>query len=108
MLAEATTSEISKEKIPESFDENKTIARQGGEIAGNARKDIEAKTGCEQRELCGAAPRENAEKYCRCPCVCQKQDAYSFEEGETRQSVIMKNANMDRLVEADFLRGLHR
>lgn len=45
MLAEATTTEISKEKLPESFAENKTIARQGGEIAGNARKDIEAKTG---------------------------------------------------------------
>jgi len=45
MLAEATTAEISKEKIPETFDENKTIARQGGEVAGNARKDIEAKTG---------------------------------------------------------------
>ena len=45
MLAEATTTEISQEKIPETFDENKTIARQGGEVAGNARKDIEAKTG---------------------------------------------------------------
>ena len=45
MLAEAITAEISKEKIPETFDENKTIARQGGEVAGNARKDIEAKTG---------------------------------------------------------------
>ena len=45
MLAEATTAEISKEKIPETFDENKTIARQGGEVAGSARKDIEAKTG---------------------------------------------------------------
>lgn len=45
MLAEATTSEISKEKQPESFAANKTIARQGGEVAGNARKDIENKTG---------------------------------------------------------------
>ena len=45
MLAEATTTEISKEKIPANFDENKTIARQGGEVAGSARKDIEAKTG---------------------------------------------------------------
>ena len=45
MLAEATTAEISKEKIPKTFDENKTIARQGGEVAGNARKDIESKTG---------------------------------------------------------------
>ena len=45
MLAEATTTEISQEKTPETFDENKTIARQGGEVAGSARKDIEAKTG---------------------------------------------------------------
>ena len=45
MLAEATTAEISKEKIPANFDENKTIARQGGEVAGSARMDIEAKTG---------------------------------------------------------------
>ena len=45
MLAEATTAEISKEKIPSNFTENKIIARQGGEVAGNARKDIEAKTG---------------------------------------------------------------
>lgn len=45
MLAEATTSEISKEKKPASFTENKTIAKQGGTIAGNTRKAIEAKTG---------------------------------------------------------------
>lgn len=45
MLAEATTSEISKEKQPESFAANKTIAHQGGEVAGNARRDIENKTG---------------------------------------------------------------
>ena len=45
MLAEATTTEISKEKKPKNFDDNKTIARQGGVIAGNTRKAIEAKTG---------------------------------------------------------------
>ncbi len=45
MLAEATTSEISKEKAPKNFDENKVIAKQGGTIAGNTRKAIEAKTG---------------------------------------------------------------
>ena len=45
MLAEATTAEISKEKKPKSFTENKTIANQGGTIAGNTRKEIEAKTG---------------------------------------------------------------
>jgi hypothetical protein len=45
MLAEATTTEISKEKKPRILDENKTIAMQGGTIAGNTRKAIEAKTG---------------------------------------------------------------
>ena len=45
MLAEATTTEISKQKNPASFDESKIIARQGGTIAGNTRKEIEAKTG---------------------------------------------------------------
>lgn len=45
MLAEATTTEISKEKNPKGFDENKKIALQGGTIAGNTRKAIEAKTG---------------------------------------------------------------
>jgi hypothetical protein len=45
MLAEATTTEISKEKKPETFDESKIIAKQGGTIAGNTRKAIEEKTG---------------------------------------------------------------
>ena len=45
MLAEATTKEISKEKNPKSLNENKVIAAQGGNIAGNARKEIEEKTG---------------------------------------------------------------
>jgi len=45
MLAEATTTEISKEKKPKSFKDNKRIARQGGTIAGNTRREIEKKTG---------------------------------------------------------------
>jgi hypothetical protein len=45
MLAEATTTEISKEKKPRTFEENKVIANQGGTIAGNTRKEIEEKTG---------------------------------------------------------------
>jgi hypothetical protein len=45
MLAEASTTEISKEKKPKTFPENRSIARQGGTIAGNTRKEIEAKTG---------------------------------------------------------------
>ncbi|MBK6606010.1 MAG: Bro-N domain-containing protein [Leptospiraceae bacterium] len=45
MLAEATTTEISKEKKPKTFNENRKVAKQGGTIAGNTRKEIEAKTG---------------------------------------------------------------
>jgi prophage antirepressor-like protein len=45
MLAEATTTEISKEKKPKTLGESKMIALQGGTIAGNTRKEIEAKTG---------------------------------------------------------------
>ncbi len=45
MLAEATTTEISKEKNPKTFQDNKRIAKQGGTIAGNTRREIEAKTG---------------------------------------------------------------
>jgi hypothetical protein len=45
MLAEATTTEISREKLPDSFEESRSIAQQGGTIAGNTRKEIEEKTG---------------------------------------------------------------
>ncbi len=45
MLAEATTTEISKEKNPKTFSESKAIAKKGGDTAGKARKDIEQKTG---------------------------------------------------------------
>jgi BRO family, N-terminal domain len=45
MLAEVSTTEISKQTLPETLDENRVVARQGGQVAGNARKEIEAKTG---------------------------------------------------------------
>ena len=45
MLAEATTTEISKEKQPETFEQSKNIANKGGTIAGNTRKEIEKETG---------------------------------------------------------------
>lgn len=47
MLAEVTTTEISKKKEPKTFKQSKVIAKQGGTIAGNTRKEIEAKTGVE-------------------------------------------------------------
>ena len=45
MLAEATTAEISKQKVPETLSENIVVARAGGKVAGDARKAIEAQTG---------------------------------------------------------------
>lgn len=45
MLAEATTTEISKQKAPETFSENIDVARAGGKVAGDARKAIESQTG---------------------------------------------------------------
>ena len=45
MLAEATTTELSKAHNPQSFEENREIAKRGGKYAGNARKEIEADTG---------------------------------------------------------------
>ncbi len=44
MLAEATTTEISKENDPKTFEDSRIIAKQGGTIAGNTRKAIEEKT----------------------------------------------------------------
>ncbi len=44
MLAETATTEISKKREPKTFTENKKVARVGGTIAGNARKEIENKT----------------------------------------------------------------
>jgi len=43
-LAEATTTEISKDRKPKTFNESKQIARRGGQIAGNTRKEIETET----------------------------------------------------------------
>lgn len=45
MLAEASTKDISQAVNPNSFEESKIVAKQGGDIAGNARKELEAKTG---------------------------------------------------------------
>jgi len=45
MLAELSTKEISEVVQPDSFDEHKTLARQGGTIARNARLELEERTG---------------------------------------------------------------
>ena len=45
ILAEATTTELSKAHNPQTFEENREIAKRGGKYAGNARKEIETDTG---------------------------------------------------------------
>jgi len=45
MLGEASTTKIAKAKNAEGLEENKIAAKQGGEVAGNARKELEEKTG---------------------------------------------------------------
>ena len=45
MLAEASTTSISRTEQPEGLEENRKVARRGGRIAGNARKELEQETG---------------------------------------------------------------
>jgi len=45
MLAETATTEISQKRKPKGLDKNKQVAQEGGSVAGNARKEIEEKTG---------------------------------------------------------------
>ncbi len=45
MLGEASTTAIVKTQNPKGFIENKKVAKQGGDVAGNARKELEKKTG---------------------------------------------------------------
>ena len=45
MLAEASTTEISKVVNSDAFDESRDVAKRDGNIAGNARKELEAVTG---------------------------------------------------------------
>jgi DNA-damage-inducible protein D len=45
MLGEASTTEIAKRKDAQGFHQNRTAAREGGAVAGNARKELEVKSG---------------------------------------------------------------
>ena len=45
MLAEATTTELTRVENPQGLQENQEVSRRGGSVAGNARKEIEAQTG---------------------------------------------------------------
>jgi DNA-damage-inducible protein D len=45
MLGEASTTEIVKTKNPKGYNENKKVAKQGGTVAGNARRELESRSG---------------------------------------------------------------
>lgn len=45
MLGEASTAEIARNKDTQGFDENQDAAKEGGSVAGNARKELETKSG---------------------------------------------------------------
>ena len=45
MLAEATTTELTNAQNPRGLEENRAVAKQGGKVAGNVRKEIESQTG---------------------------------------------------------------
>lgn len=45
MLAEVSTKEISKVENPDGFEESRDVAKRGGNIAGNARRELEGATG---------------------------------------------------------------
>lgn len=45
MLGERVTTEISQNEKPETFEENENVARRGGKVAGNARKETEKEIG---------------------------------------------------------------
>ena len=59
MLAEASTTDIAKTEQPQGFDENQKVTRRGGNVAGVARKALEAETGKP------VVTAQNAESFCQ-------------------------------------------
>jgi hypothetical protein len=60
MLAEASTSEISKKENPQTFDDSKKVASRGGKVAGVARKELEEQTG--QKVVSSLSTKRRLEK----------------------------------------------
>jgi DNA-damage-inducible protein D len=65
MLGEASTTEIAKNKDTQGFVENKTVAREGGAVAGKARKDLELKSGKKVSTSKNYLPKEKDDKRLR-------------------------------------------
>ena len=66
MLGEKVTTEISNQEKPETFPENKYVAKRGGNVAGNARKDTEKELGrsviSNENYLSGQLPENGQDK----------------------------------------------
>jgi len=62
MLGEAATTEITRNRDTRGFDENKQAAVDGGSVAGNARKELEAKSGKKVVSKENYLPGETAKK----------------------------------------------
>ena len=65
MLGEASTTEIAKNKDARGFIENKTVAREGGAVAGKARKDLETKSGKKVSTSKNYLPKKDGDKRLR-------------------------------------------
>ena len=75
MLGEASTTEIAKRKDAQGFHQNRGAAREGGTVAGNARKELEAKSG---------TPVVSSENYLNLPGVTASEKAIAaFVETQT-------------------------
>ncbi len=62
MLGEASTTEIARNKDARGFVENERAAKEGGEIAGNARKQLETKSGKKVSTKKNYLPKERTQK----------------------------------------------
>lgn len=78
MLAEATTTELTNAQNPQGLEENRVVAKQGGAVAGNARKEIESKTG---RQVVTA---ENANTMLLGKAVAEMIEAVATEKDEDK------------------------
>jgi DNA-damage-inducible protein D len=58
MLGEAATTEITRNRDAQGFDENKQAAVQGGGVAGGARKELEEKSGAKVVSKANYLPKE--------------------------------------------------
>lgn len=82
MLGEAGTTEIARRKDAQGFADNRTAAKEGGTIAGNARKALEAKSG---------KPVVSKENYLAPPVVAVLEDTEAPAPPSKRKAVVNQN-----------------